>query len=194
MCTLGFVAYTLSDWRLLTAGHCFGAGTVVSHPGTGVISLVRERQFQNGGRIDAEAIYFDGYRDQISNTTIRFDPAIANVDAAERQQLQNKRVCKSGISTNETCFTVTRVHIDQTVDGVMLHDMIEAFTGGAVGLKGGDSGGPVYYSLSNGSVSAEGIVSARNDVGDGQSGNVMYYSFIQNIAADMGVYVLSAPV
>ncbi len=182
-CTLGFVGYTATQWEIITAGHCYDVGITVGHPGIGVIGNVAINDYRTNSRVDIAAIPITGYGYEISKTLIRNDPSLANVDSVEYQQLYGKFVCKSGVVTNQTCLSVTTVHTTVVAGGVTLTDQIIA-SGSAGAVMGGDSGGPVYMPYGQASVSAEGIVSAKN-----ADGGLLYYSFIYNAIPDDGLNV-----
>lgn len=182
-CTLGFIGYSSTSWEIITAGHCYSVGTTVTTPGIGTIGNVDRNGYYTNSRTDAASIGFGGYDIGTQHNLIRNDPNIAAVVEVELQQYQNKFVCKSGKTTDQTCFYVNRVHYTNNVGGVVLPDQVEALAS-AGSVDYGDSGGPVYMPLNQTQVSAEGIVSAKN--GDG---SLMYYSFVYNLAPDMGLYI-----
>ncbi len=182
-CTLGFIGYTASSWQIVTGGHCFTIGTTVTTPGIGTIGNVTSNDYRNNSRVDAAGISFSGYDIGSQHNLIRNDPNVAAVVEVELYQYENKRVCKSGMITEETCFYVNRAHISYPLGGVLMEDQLEA-VGAPGSIAQGDSGGPVYMPFNPTQVSAEGITSGKN--GDG---SMIYYSFVATLAPDMGIYI-----
>lgn len=186
-CTEGFMAYNSTGWKVLTAAHCFQGGASIYH-GSGIIGQVQDRRRGNG-RLDVESIGITGYVGQISRTVIRAYPREALVEAIETQQFMNKVVCKSGITTDETCSVVNMVHLTATISDAggtySVQDMVRSHAPTRQ-TAGGDSGGPVYTTIGDSTqVSAEGITSAEGD-----DGRDLYYSFAGNILPDMGLQIL----
>lgn len=151
-------------------------------PGVGTIGTVDRNGYINNSRTDAASIGFNGIGIGSQHNLIRNDPNIAAVIEVETQQLEGKFVCKSGITTDQTCFYVNRVHLT-TTGSVPPTDQIEA-AASAGSILEGDSGGPVYMPLNQTQVSADGIVQGKN-----QDGSLLYYSFAYNLAPDMGLYI-----
>ena len=176
----------------LTAGHCYEPNTHVTN-GTGVaLGPVLQSFYASGSNADMEDILIP--TSTLTDRIITNDPATQPVITYDNQQATGIGVCKSGISTNETCsWTVTAIHatIDVCEDPnctiiVTLLDQVEV-SSPTPALADGDSGGPVYRYVSGG-VEAEGIVSTGND-----TNTIMTYSFILDEINTLNKFLCVAP-
>jgi hypothetical protein len=193
-CSANFVIYSYIQearfYSILTAGHCFDMlGQVTTGSGVRVGTVVRNMFYKPGSRADAEEITVDPLME--SYKIIGKDPAQHNVVALKVTQVLNEQsICKSGITTDQTCsWTISAVHATEVLcldpscsTEAVIFDQVEA-TRSSPGVNYGDSGGPVYK-YETGGVRAHGIVSAMN-----QTGTLMTYSFLSSVLLDMDAYV-----
>jgi len=193
-CTAGFNAWQFIQGvrfhYMLTAGHCFTPNTPVTTGSNVPVGHVIQSWFASGSAADAEDILTSPGTQ--TPKIITSDPTQQVVQSAAPSQVTGVGVCKSGITTNETCgWTVSFVH--ENVSGcedppactviVTLVDQVVADNPTGVSINSGDSGGPVYSYVSGG-VQAQGLVSTGND-----TGTRMSYSFIQNILSVSSLFL-----
>lgn len=195
-CTSAFVVYyQVSGVRLnslLTAGHCFIAySPVTTRTGT-PIGRVNQRFWSDGVSADVEEI--DIAYGTKSAQIFTFDSTKKPVTSLRTTQSTNDGVCKSGITTSQTCsWDVAGIHMNIEVtdpgtgEKTLLVDQLRAIRS-TKGVDEGDSGGPVYEHDGSG-VRAHGIVSAQSD-----GGKTMYYSFLKNALTLTGTNLCTASI
>ena len=198
-CTSNFTVFDfiqgLPFHYLATAGHCFAYESTVTN-GSGVpIGPVLQRFFYEGSNSDFEIILEDPGTQ--SPNVITTDPSQYPVVGYETTEALNEGVCKSGITTGETCgWTITKIHATETLcldipctQTIDLVDQIEATNPGSSSVDLGDSGGPVYHYDSVPNIWATGVVSAKNGLG-----NLMVYTFFYNALLNEGGYLCTSGV
>ncbi len=200
-CTAGYVGERWINgskyYQLVTAGHCFGEPQTVFHAVAGQAPLrvgqINSRFF-NGSTADAESMNITGLNGGAAlatNQIITANGYSHTVDFLNTTQLQGRSVCKSGITTDQSCnFSVTATH--QTVYFVTGEVTYDQVTACCDRVDFGDSGGPVYNYYQPQAIAAEGITSAlyaNNGVPTGQ----MSYSFIQNVRSNLNLYITTVP-
>lgn len=192
-CTSNFVVYQFTHgvkfFYLLTAGHCFDYGTKVSVHGVTIGTVVQQVWGIPGENADVEKILFD---QPLNSWPYTFTTGLTEevLTSVAPSQVLGQSVCKSGISTDETCgWTVSAVHATVTICTdpsctffVTLTDQVEAMRA-SPGIAAGDSGGPVYRRTSDG-LQGHGIISAMN-----ASRTVMTYSFLPNALNRTSTYL-----
>lgn len=168
ICTAGFMATnTIGDFYFFTAGHCADPpvvphSTLWYHDGKR-IGPAPEAVFS--GSVDAARVVFDAIGEQNFDLT-RWVFRHPNNQAPQVRAVQRglmddyfsigDRLCKSGITTHETCGTLTSVqaiavYFDETT---VVYDQYEIW---GMCMRPGDSGSPVYRVESNGALRAFGI-------------------------------------
>jgi hypothetical protein len=195
-CTSGFTA-----WRLIsgvrfryqvTAGHCFGVHTAVTHTLTYVVGDVITNAFYPGTNADAENVLQSAGTNSTKIVTTSSPAHKSDVIGAANPAV-GQLYCKSGITTQETCsWAVSSSSAVITVcdaTGVctqMVDQVISSRAG--YGVDFGDSGGPVYKYADTGhsTVVGYGIISAKNP-----AGTTLYFSKIFNALAALNLNSLS---
>lgn len=196
-CTNGYIGARIINgvayYQLVTAGHCFGGNDFVEHQVAGAVPYpegqVSFNSFYSGSSADtltanlATAGAGTGLA-EATNSIITAPPYTHTVDYLEAYQFLTLPVCKSGLTTNQTCnFTNTATHLQVTLtDGVTLNDQVKACCDGA---WYGDSGGPVYHYYQAQSINAEGTLVAI-EFQNGNYDGAIVYSFIQDIRSTLG--------
>lgn len=191
-CSANFVTWGYLDRLyvqfMLTAGHCFTwFSEVTTH--TGTVGQVIQQIFYTGARVDAEKILLraPNYHPYIYTQGTTREIV---VDYQSFQQ-QYQGVCKSGITTDETCgWLVVQTHVTVPIcvdypacqNIVVLYDQVEA-NHNSIAVGPGDSGGPVYDRVAGG-IRGQGIVSAMD-----YSQTYMYYSWLANALADTNTFL-----
>lgn len=189
-CTAGYMTGRLISgvmfYQILTAGHCFNYLDQVYHStnpqygGGTQIGQVIQDAWHDGSTADGEVVNISGGNYlKATNLIITDEPATRHVGFLDGSQVQGLSVSKSGLTTGETNFTVTAVHVTVIYQNPTTHlyDQVKASGGNAYF---GDSGGPVYHYYGQSCcVEAEGIQSGIELVNGHYDGN-MFYSFIQN--------------
>lgn len=199
-CTAGYIGYRtingLPYYQLITAGHCFGEPEVVYHelenaaPVT--IGQVNANWYYSGSNADTESIDIRSGWGSASSSVITAEPDVHNVDFLDGTQINGVSVCKSGITTDQTCnFAVNATHeqvtlTDDNGNQTVLNDQVGACCDV---LDHGDSGGPVYHYYQPQNIEAEGTLVGGEIDQNGNFTGQMVYSFIQNIINDLGVVV-----
>ncbi len=196
-CSANFTAYDFATgfqtYYVLTAGHCFFNTSQVTN-GVGLrVGLVVQRFWANGITADVELVQIDPGTQ--SPRIITHDPTRQGVVGASGTQVTGISVCKSGITTNETCsWTVSQIHQTVTIcdddpcsQSVTTYDQVVA-TSPSYGVGPGDSGGPVY-SFNSGDLWGEGIVSGGN-----KAGTTMIYSYLADELSETQTYLCTTAV
>lgn len=190
MCSTGFPWYSGSTSYMVTAGHCAPNGGSVSTPAQSMGSItVSSRENRNPG---VGTVYLTG------QTTYRGDLALVEmpsgrssgtriyrggvgssssgaIDSMWSRAPQNgDQYCTGGRTTGEQCgWVVVNVRINHTnSNGEVLRNVSQGRKQGQCTM-GGDSGGPTYTVLSNGSVVAKGIHSGTSGGGGDNWGGAL---------------------
>lgn len=199
-CTMGFIGYrNAGDFEIITAGHCFDTSTPIYHTvrgsGPQFIAYANVRQLVTNGRYDVESITIPA--GNATSQVLANDPQMYQVIGADTYQYAGLNVCKSGSSTEETCFVTTLTHITVGVGfpfgDYNLEDMEQAraICGCGDQVKEGDSGGSVYAYGSTG-VFAEGITSAKNV--DDTGASLLYFTHIADAERTLNVAVYTGTI
>jgi hypothetical protein len=198
-CSSNFTAYDFATgfqtYYVLTAGHCFLDTSQVTN-GVGLrVGMVVQRFWADGINADVELVQIDPGTQ--SPNIITHDPTRQGVVGASGTQVTGISVCKSGITTNETCsWTVSQDHQTITIcvsgdnpcsQTVTTYDQVVA-TSPSPAVGPGDSGGPVY-SFQSGNLWGEGIVSAGN-----KAGTTMVYSYLADELSETQTYLCTTGV
>jgi hypothetical protein len=147
--TLGFGVKKGNDKQYLVAGH--HVGTTFSHPTLGTIGNVTATAFYGDGA-DAKAIQAtDG---QVSNDVYWNASSVKNV-LWDTMPLSGMYVCKSGLSSGNTCGTVTDSFFYYYLGNILLKG---AMTN--VQIKPGDSGAPIYQPVGTSNAYGVGMASS----------------------------------
>lgn len=181
-CSANFVTYDFISgvkfFNIMTAGHCFPFFTQVVDGVGKPVGSVTQRFFADGVTADVEEI--DIATGTQLHKIIRSDPAQYSVLALRTVRSTADVVCKSGITTDQTCswdVNATNLTVNVCTDPptcdhhVELRSQMRAVRSSS-GVGPGDSGGPVYATEGSG-VRAHGIVSAAT-----ADGKTMIYSFM----------------
>lgn len=158
-CTSGFGAHSATKTYMLTAAHCFSAGSTIfngsvtqSVGGTGLMGTVASRDLTNNG-LDAESIDTNGVLDGGSSKLVwtggSTNPQIASVSGTTNSPLYDQ-VCQSGAFEGEICSLeiVSASECINESDGSNVRPVCNVFeadnTAGGIANGEGDSGGPVF--------------------------------------------------
>ncbi len=211
-CTMGFIGNRLIAgtyvYYVITAGHCFPNGDIAFHQvnpaGSTHVGTVEDNAFQNGTTADALDIGLEAWGAAgASNLIVTTDPTEDPVTQLDGDPVVGEiGVCKSGITTDETCFQVAKT--GQTVtypaegsfaQTTIIDQTIGGYYGGPVVVGFGDSGGPVFRVAPDGSIMAHGITSGglfysgtnQND------GEIIYSNISQVIQQLPGISIQTYP-
>ena len=143
VCTSNFVAYSGTNYFLMTAGHCGSVGDTATHAGGTSIGTVTKNAFKNNTYADAMLI--DIANSKKSNFVYVTD-SVTNRPITSRMPLNGdmvgSAVCGSGIKTLFFCGSVTELDVDHLSDG---GNMVLGLQVCTVDVRLGDSGGPMFY-------------------------------------------------
>jgi hypothetical protein len=196
-CTAGYMGYRLIEglpfYQVISAGHCFNEPATVYHTVTNggapvALGQVNSNWYYSGS--DADALSADvrsGFQ-SVTSQIITAVPYTHNVDYLDAAQQDGLGVCKSGITTDQTCnFSVNATHVTvYIINGPQLNDQVTACCDG---VDYGDSGGPVYHYYLPQNIAADGVMSAGFQDSSGNFTGEISYSFIQNVKNDLGVVI-----
>jgi hypothetical protein len=203
-CTNGYIGYRLIDglpfYQVITAGHCFIEPNMVYHTvvnGGAPIALgqVNMNWYVSGS--DADALTADirsGFR-SVTSQIITAAPYTHNVDYLDGTPQNGLGVCKSGITTEQTCnFTVngTAVTVYVKEQNGTVTQLNNQITACCDAVDYGDSGGPVYHYYQPQNIAADGVDSAGFQDSNGHWTGEISYSFIQNIKNRLGVVICTS--
>lgn len=157
LCTGGPAVIDYRGLRyLLTAGHCFSQDANVTNNYVFVGHVTGRYPYY--ANLDVEVIPVDsrGYIWRTYDITVK--------QQGWRNPSRRSIVCTSGITTGGNCnLQVTAINqsiYPKSEPGRRFDHQSFAAKGGAVAAASGDSGAPVYYPNSNGTVTIAGVVSA----------------------------------
>jgi len=171
-CSSGFEATRAGKSVLLTAGHCFKIGDVITHSGI-PIGQVEARNFNNLGDNDALRIgqndsALPGLPWQPSNwiyATNNTKQYFIGAVKAKFGENVGDPLCRAGRTTGRICGSVLAVNTTVNAGGISLAGQNRA----DMCALPGDSGGPVYYSGFG-----HGMTSTSNFTSDGQGQPACY--------------------
>jgi len=177
-CTSAFGIAIDSETYLVTAAHCFALNTGVwngKKVGIGYVSA-------HNWITDSAVIAVNAtWRVWVTN-----DQAATNGNAGS--VYLNEQICQSGWSTSHTCnLHVVDTNVRWTFkDPPMAVEGAEACApSGQIGLRSGDSGGPVYVGRTDGKLTSLGLASGGPTGGDPDRHQCMFFSLTKRI---LGVY------
>ncbi|ALM75228.1 S1 family peptidase [Thermococcus barophilus] len=178
-CTLGYTAKINGQNYAVTAGHCgeFGISGQSVYQNSNYIGWVYKNPPGTVTFDPETGLYFRERKSDsmLIKVVVPIDNMVYpywRVAGASIPRV-GTYVCKRGITTGETCGTITRVGTDLWIGGntqeevVIIHDAFQAPT---MDTQGGDSGSPVYYKIAYDEIVIVGIVSAEDGWCSGMEG------------------------
>lgn len=182
-CTLGATATKGSDRFIITAGHCLtGNGTSAVNQNTTKVGV----DWAKGATQDIGLIKVTESGRWISNKILRSSPNTAydGKYTTTGSVTQGQTLCKAGITTGETCFTVLSTSFNTTA----YTDQIKVDNPNWSKQNNGDSGAPLYYNSSWSNV-LYGIMSQKSVLeGDQAWATATKISYFNTYFPDYSIY------
>jgi hypothetical protein len=204
ICTSGFSLQDVSGVTYsTTAGHC-GTG-VFKQNGQGY-GITIHNYFVNGGYGDVQSI--STYPNSATGciyTGGSSDSYYRCVSSVQSTPMLNQTVCASGANNSSAadtaqCGVIYNTNVTGSYDGNTIHGLVQVhanyYPNDTLGIAmNGDSGGPVYNVLANGTINAQGIIDAVSEciypVGNSASCNYLYYMPAAWVAFDMAANIMA---
>jgi hypothetical protein len=195
-CTAGFnvIDPSTGDSYMTTASHCFNVGDTILHSTGSVGQRIGTVTARAGFGTIADSELITPTDDDVPNTILVNNSTQLNVSGYFPTTAVGTSLCKSGVTTGETCGNVVE-STDATVcyTSGCFYDQEET-TNATIGEVAyyGDSGGPVYMYNNSSSVIAAGTVSGFEEEcaasgSDCSLDGVMFFTPIQNMKETLGV-------
>jgi hypothetical protein len=200
-CTAGYVTFKGRSLYLLTAGHCFDKGDIIHDLYNTAVGYVASRQSGHNTRLDVETIKITFPRMATNQIIATRGTVWRNVTDDADRFVSGTRVCFSGaVSGSEKCAFNDAQGAGIWPDGSVVRHVTSALESSVATkdfVKGGDSGSPVYRSLSRHELRVYGIVDGsfwtEDQNGDPLDGGFIY-TFDADIRRDFRTAALQVPI